>query len=310
MTKHEELVLRKAKRKSGGSERALQKLDGSVLERLRRATELENPYKIRADRRRKLEQTTYEESLKEIIRQDYFPDLEYMSRNKDDHDSINTIINNPPGTLNINSFDDAGNALETRKVSKSLLNVTEFQSKYTHRGNLSLLALTNEEATRRRERESWMEEQSFCHNLKRELNIIEMQKKNKGKSEFDERSLILNKSQSRSNFMFTDYSHNHGYREACDAKKNGETVINPRNTRYNYMDDFERDERMLVLNRVRHGKVSNRERTSVSSSLLMKSPLVRNALRRSQKTSVLFDNQLRNSYSYNGKSKRSLSRFT
>lgn len=313
MTKNGELILRKAKRKSGGSEKALQKLDGSVLERLKRATKLENPYKVKVDGRKELEQSVYEESLKEIIRQDYFPDLEYMSRNRNDSDSIHTVINNPPGTLNINNFDEAGDVLEADKASRSLPNITEFQSKYTHGGNLALLSLTNEEAVRRRERESWMEEQSLAHNLKRELNIVEMQRKrsDKGESGFDERSLILNKSQSRSNFMFTDYScQNHGYRDAGDAESREETVINPRNTRYNYMDDFERDERVLILNRMHHGKASNRERTSASSSILMNSPLVRNALRRSQKNQALFDSQLRDSYSYKGKSRPSLSRFT
>ncbi|KAJ1611472.1 hypothetical protein OJ253_857 [Cryptosporidium canis] len=307
MARHEEPGTRRTARRTRPGEKALQRLDEGVLERLRRATELENPYKLRADTRRELSQGTYERGLDRIIRQDYFPDLEYMTRNKDSHQSIN----NPPGTLSMNDF----NSYTCTKESARLPNITEFQSKYTHSGHLALLRLQNEDAVARRERERWIEEQSFSHNLQREINLAEMQKRNemiKGTdTHFKDRPLILNKAQSRSSFMFPGYCQPHGTQDVTGTKQR-EKLINPINTRYNYMDDFERDERAPILRQAR-AKSSGPDSLSssverVPSSLLMSSPLVRNALRRSRNSSLFFDPQLRDSYSFKSKSRQSLSR--
>ncbi|KAH8585247.1 uncharacterized protein ELE39_002180 [Cryptosporidium sp. chipmunk genotype I] len=325
MSRDEELALRRSIRKSSSNERTLQKIQGNVLERLKRATELENPYKIRTDRRKELDQAKYENSLKRIISHDYYPDLEYMNRNKDYHQSISEIINNPPGTLNMGDFAHISDHESTTEplVYKKFPNITEFQSKYTHKGHLDLLALTNQDALKRREKESWMEQQSFTHNLKREMNIIQMNQKNSHQiAEFDQKSLIFNKSQSRSNFMFPDHSHNHHPRKQAITLQDKEKLINPANTRYNYMDDFQKDERMLILREIQTKRKQvypdktqsldflspNNRKTS--TSLLMKSPLVKNALRRSHQSGLLFDLQLRDSYSYKGNSKQSLSRLT
>lgn len=324
MKENEEITLRRVIKKNSHNEKALQKLDGNVLERLRRATELENPYKIKTDKRRELDQAKYESSLKNIIRQDYYPDLEYMSKNKNDHDTIKTIINNPPGTLNMNdfnTFDYQDNNAKSFTYKKSP-NITEFQSRYTHKGHLTLLDLTNQDKISRREKESWIEEQSFKHNLKREINISKMQETTFSDIiPFDEKSLILNKSQARSNFMFPNYNHNQSSKDIISFQGR-EKIINPRNTRYNYIDDFEKDERMLILKEMqKKAKEISKDETQnsgflfsdkrkTSTNLLMKSPLIKNAFKRSQKSVILLDHQLRDSYSYKSKSKQSLSRLT
>ncbi|EAK87653.1 hypothetical protein [Cryptosporidium parvum Iowa II] len=325
MSKDEELALRKSIRKYNTNERALQKIQGDVLERLRRATELENPYQIKTNRKKQLDQTKYENNLSQIICQDYYPDLDYMNKNKDDHESIKSIINNPPGTLNMNDFPHIED-YESNKdllVCKKLPNITQFQSKYTHKGHLDLLALTNQDLIQRREKESWIEHQSFNHNLKREMNIIQMNQKNSNQiNDFDEKSLIFNKSQSRSNFMFPNHNHHNQLKKEVNTPQDREKLINPSNTRYNYMDDFEKDERMLLLKEIQTkrkqihlDKAQNLnpiflDNKKTSKNLLMKSPLVKNALRRLNKSDILFDNQLRDSYSYKGNSKQSLSRIT
>ncbi|KAK9173211.1 hypothetical protein CmeUKMEL1_06310 [Cryptosporidium meleagridis] len=325
MSKDEGLALRKSIRKYNTNEKALQKIQGDVLERLRRATELENPYQIKTNRKKLLDQTKYQNSLNQIICQDYYPDLDYMNRNKDDHESIKSIINNPPGTLNMNDFPHIEHYEGNKDlfVRKKLPNITQFQSKYTHQGHLDLLALTNQDLIQRREKESWIEHQSFNHNLKREMNIIQMNQKNSDQiTDFDEKSLIFNKSQSRSNFMFPDHNHHNLPRKDVDTSQDREKLIDPTNTRYNYMDDFEKDEKMLLLKEIQtkrkqihFDKAQNLnpiflDHKKSSTSLLMKSPLVKNALRRLNQSDLLFDNQLRDSYSYKGNSHQSLSRLT
>ncbi|TRY52027.1 Uncharacterized protein CTYZ_00002234 [Cryptosporidium tyzzeri] len=322
MSKDEELTLRKFIRKYNTNEKALQKIQGDVLERLRKATELENPYQIKTNRKKQLDQTKYENNLSRIICQDYYPDLDYMNKNKDDHESIKSIINNPPGTLNMNDFPHIGD-YESNKdllVCKKLPNITQFQSKYTHKGHLDLLALTNQDLIQKREKESWIERQSFNHNLKREMNIIQMNQKNSNQiNDFDEKSLIFNKSQPRSNFMFPNHNQ---LKKEVNTPQDREKLINPSNTRYNYMDDFEKDERMLLLKEIQTKRKQIHldqaqnlnpiflDNKKTSKNLLMKSPLVKNALRRFNKSDILFDNQLRDSYSYKGNSKQSLSRIT
>ncbi|KAF7456072.1 hypothetical protein HWI79_3381 [Cryptosporidium felis] len=310
--------------KKGGDESLSLGVSRDIRERLRRATELENPYRPGEDRRSEISRRRYERELEKIIQRDYYPDLEYMSRNKDDFDNVRTFIDDPPGTLKLNEFQ----SLHGTSPHQAQMNIAEFQSKYTHRGHLSLLAMTNESLARKKDQESWIDKQSLEHNLKRELNILRARGKSGSgtqDSPFDEKSLVLSKSQARSPFMFPYYARSDSQSRDPESRRE-KTAINRRNTRFNLADGFEAENRILASPSARKSRNTEdedqapgpnpgprsgaRQSSGSRNSLLLRSPLVKNALRRSRQSGLFVDRQLRDSYSYKGKSRQSLSRVT
>ncbi|KAK6588266.1 hypothetical protein RS030_6787 [Cryptosporidium xiaoi] len=317
------------------------KINDELKERLIRATKINNQFDVKVNKKIVLNQEEYYEKLNNIIRDDYYPDLNYLNRNKDNHEIIKRSIHDLPGTLSQNELicdDNAEINLNRGNYSGKLppnnnekMNISEFQSNYTNDNYISFLELENSDQIKKRNKLYWIEEQSIKHNLNREINLINSEMKaltndinnirDYSTNNKDDSGLILQKNEPRTTFMFgtnkTDaINYNLNTKNSVCNNNNSRMAsekINPSNTRYNS------DEReLLPLNRDRLQflkKIKRKQENSAlkdETRLLLKSPLIKNAIKKSKGDLRYIDYELRSSYSnYKGKkSNTSFSRLT
>ncbi|KAH7650290.1 hypothetical protein FG379_003362 [Cryptosporidium bovis] len=316
------------------------KINDELKERLIRATKINNQFEVKVNKKIVLNQEEYYEKLNNIIRDDYYPDLNYLNKNKDNHEVIKRSIHDLPGTLSQNELicdDNAGIDLDRGNYNGKLpfnnnekMNISEFQSNYTNDNYISFLELENRDQIKKRSKLYWIEEQSIRHNLNREINLINSEMKTltnditniRDSTNYkDDSSLILQKNEPRTTFMFgtnkTDAINYNLNTKNSNCNNNNSKMasekINPSNTRYNSdgreLLPLNRD-RLLFLKKIRR-KQENSELKD-ETRLLLKSPLIKNAINKSKGDLRYIDYELRNSYSsYKGKkSNTSFSRLT
>ncbi|KAH8741795.1 hypothetical protein FG386_001369 [Cryptosporidium ryanae] len=326
MNNDDEKILQKRLVRAGNS-----KISNELKERLIKATKVNDQFEVKVNKKKVLEQNEYYNKLNDIIRDDYYPDLNYLNKNKGNYEIIKRSINDLPGTLSQNqvfvddidlnkgSFDGGLTLKDNGKM-----NVSEFQSKYTNKNNVSFLELENKETIKKRQKLYWIEEQSIKHNLNREINLINSEMRASSfkigntqasaNNKDDSTGLILPKSEPRTAFMFGTSQADKNSSSSSGNCKSDTKKINPNNTRYN-TDGREllslNRERLSFLRDIRSKKRGENELED-ETKLFLKSPLVKNALRKSKGDLRYVDYELRSSYSsYKGKkSNRSFSRTT